>query len=242
MPNIFGGYQNYWGGGMYWEGSMAVSLTGFVLALYGLAVSRDRQKFLFALSGLFFTLIAIGKRGPLFIPFCKYFPLFNTFRGVGKLNILITVSLVVLAALGMDEIMKSSHTMASLAKGSLGGAAFTSLLALIGWGSLRWGGGRLFGKFLGFAPLVLHNLLICSTLFLSVAFFSWQGLKKPWLRYGLVVLAFLELLSFAHSNMPFFEAQTLKDRVGVIPQTYAKDPGGLSNIGALLLRDRFECL
>ncbi len=225
MPDFFGNYQNYWGGGMYWEGAMAVSLTGFVLAIFGLAYSRDRRRLLFAGLGVFFTLIAIGKRGPLFIPFCKYFPLFNDFRGVGKLNILATLSLVALAAMGLDEIWEKPSLLPKLAKTSAMGTVLTGFLALAGWISLEWGGGRLFKKFPSEGSHIIQSLLLCSILFLALAFLSWGARERPWLRYGFLALAFLELFGFALNNMPSFDYRTFMNRVEVISQTYQQDPG-----------------
>ncbi len=225
MPGFFGNFKNYWGGGMYWEGAMAVSMTGFVLALFGLAASKNRQKYLFAGIGLFFTLIAIGKRGPLFIPFCKYFPLFNDFRGIGKLNILITLCLVALSAMGMDVIMDRPPSLLKLAKGSAVGAGLTLILSIIGWVSLEWDGGRIFRKFPSHGSNIVQSLLLCSSLFLALAVLSWLGVKRPWIRYGFLAMAFLELFGFARNNMPSFDYQTLIHKMESIPQTYQQDPG-----------------
>ncbi len=225
MPGFFGNYRDYWGGGMYWEGAMAVSMTGFVLALFGLATSRNRQKYLFAGIGLFFTLVAIGKRGPFFIPLCKYLPLFDDFRGIGKLNILITLSLIALASMGMDEVLEGYPSLVKLAKSSVVSAGLTGLLAIIGWVSLEWGGGRIFRKFPTEGPHIIQSLLFCSLIFLVLSLLSWLGLRRTWFRYGFLVIAFLELFGFAWINMPSFDYRTLMNRVKVIPQTYQKDPG-----------------
>ena len=122
MPGFFGGWDAYWGGGIYWEGAMFVGVTGFVLALFGLRVPNRPGKKVFAGLALFLTALAVGKRTPLFPLFCYYFPLFGNFRGVGKLNIFITLCLVALAAMGLDEILRNPGKLKCLARGSLFGA------------------------------------------------------------------------------------------------------------------------
>jgi hypothetical protein len=44
MPNFFGDWRNYWGGGFYWEGPVFVSLTAFVMVLTALWISTRPSK------------------------------------------------------------------------------------------------------------------------------------------------------------------------------------------------------
>lgn len=225
LPGFFGGWQNYWGGGMYPEGAVFISVTAFVLALFGLKLSSHPQKWLFAGLALLFALVAIGKRGPLFVLFCKYFPLFGNFRGIGKLNILITLCLVVLAALGMDEIFKDPKSLKGLAWSAGIGCGTLSTLAFLFWVAPRVGGMWLFKQFASHAGQMAASLLACGALLGLLTFLSVVAQKRPVFRYGFLVLSFLELFLFAKDNLPYFDYQALKDKVAIIQKTYDEDPG-----------------
>ncbi len=108
MPNFSGGWKDYWGGSFYWEGVLFISVTAFLLALFALGASRHPQKKIFAGMGLFSSVPrASGGPPPLFeFSLSRHFPLFGNFRGVGKLNVLMTMCLLALAAMGMEEIFR----------------------------------------------------------------------------------------------------------------------------------------
>ena len=224
LPDFFGDWKNYWGGGLYWEGVTYVSLTAFVLALYGLKVSDQPQKKFFGGAFLFLVLLALGNRTFLFALFYHWVPFFNHFRGVAKVDILITLCLAALAALGLDEILEKGQGLGSLAKATGIGSLLVFLTALVFELVVKIHPQR-FGKFLSQAGPMMESLVICGGLLALLAGLAWMGWKNPIWRYGFFVLAFLELFIFAWDNRPFFDYQALEQKVDPIRQVYASDPG-----------------
>ncbi len=225
MPNFFGSWDNYWGGGMYWEGHPYVSVTGFVLALFALRSSPRPEKGIFAGLALFFLLLSFGNRTPLFPLFAKYFPLFGSFRGVSKLNILTTICLTALAAMGLDEVFKRPETLKGLRRGTTAGAAVFGLVALLFYAAPRLGWGRLFKQFLSHSDEMAWNLLAAGLLLGVIALTALMAIRKPTWRWGFLGLVFLELFSFAWENRPSFDLQALRQKIAPIQQTYDRDPG-----------------
>lgn len=225
MPDFFGGWKDYWGGGFYWEGAVFVSLTGFVLALYAFKVAQHPQRKFFGWMSLFLIVLAVGKRTPLFVLFYHFFPLFGSFRGVGKLNIFITLFLAALAAMAMDVLLKDPKKLQGLAKGAAWGGGVILLLAGSFFLAPKLGGGGLFGKFGGHAAGMTGSLFLCGVLLGLLALLSHFAPKKPVLRYGLGVLACLELFAFAWGNRPSFDFRDLEAKMSVIEKVHQDDPG-----------------
>ena len=225
MPNFFGSWNNYWGGGFYWEGAIYVSLTAFVLALLGLLVSKNRDKKFFGIMSLVLVLIGIGKRSPLFVLFYKYFPLFSNFRGVGKLNVFITLCLVVLAAMGMDEIFKNGTHLQKLNEWTFKLSGLFLIAALVFYMTPLLGGKKLFKNYIDHADSMTASLFLCAVILSLIACFAWVLIKKPLWCYGFLILAIGELVFFAGSNLPFFNMDSLRQEVSTIQNTYQKDPG-----------------
>lgn len=225
MPDFFGGWKNYWGGGFYWEGTIYVSLTAFVLALMGFFVSKHPDKKFFGAAMLVLVLIGIGKRSPVFVLFYKYFPLFSSFRGVGKLNIFISLCLAILAAMGMDEIFKNSQKLRKLKDWTIKASGLFLLISLIFYAAPLLGGQKLFKNYIDYAGSMALSLLLCAAILGLIALAAWCSIKKPVWRYGFLVLAFAELFFFAKSNLPFFDLNDLHQEVSAIQNTYQQDPG-----------------
>jgi hypothetical protein len=225
MPNFFGSWNNYWGGGFYWEGAVYVSLTAFVLALLGLLVSKQPGKKFFGITALILVLIGIGKRSPLFVLFYKYFPLFSSFRGVGKLNIFITLCLVVLAAMGMDEVFKNNQTLRNLKSWIIKCCGIFLLISIIFYIAPLLGGQKFFKNYINHASSMALSLLLCAATLGLIALVAWVSIKRPTWRYGFLVLAFTELFIFAKSSLPFFDLNELRQEVSTIQNAYQQDPG-----------------
>src|SRR6185369_8390346 len=122
MPGLFGdwNHRDYWGHGNFWEDGFFIGVAGFVLACYGLSDSRRRGR-----KTLFFLVLLIAalacSRTFLFNLFLGYFPFFDHFRGAVKFNILITLFLIALAAMGMDRLLRDKKPSPWL-MGSVGAA------------------------------------------------------------------------------------------------------------------------
>src|SRR5579872_3486190 len=225
MPDFFGSWNHYWGGGFYWEGATFVSLTGFILALAAFRISSHPQKKIFGGIILFLVLLAVGTRTPLFVLFYKYFPLFGQFRGVSKMNIFITLYFAVLAAMGLDEILKNPKAIKGLAKSTAWGCLVLFFLVLLVQLGPWLSGRRLFHKFADHLGQIAGSLVLCGVLLGVLTLLSVLAQKRPLLRYGFVVISFLELFFFAKSNLPFFDYKTYTDKISDIQKICREDPG-----------------
>ncbi len=176
--------------------------------------------------GLFMTLLMLGTRTPLFVFFCKYFPLFDRFRGVSKLNIMVVICMVVLAALGLDEIFRSTKELKGLA-GALGwGSFFFVLCSIIFFLTPRLGGGKVFKQFLIHSDDMSFQLLGGGVLLATLALLCYSTDQKKYFCWGFLILAFFELLVFANANLSTFDLSSLRKKTAdVIQKTYDQDPG-----------------
>jgi hypothetical protein len=223
MPNLFGDWKNYWGGGLLWEGDIVPGLVAFSVALYALVFSRHSQKWTFSLVGLIFVLVSLGMRGPLLGPFFRYVPLFSHFRGIGKFNILISLCLAALTVMGMDEILNHPASMGKFRKylwGACGlflGLALAIRLIPLDAAVFRHIGDHAVGLYIPF--------LVAGLTLGVVGLIAWAAGKKPLFRYGFLVLAAFELFFFAQGNLPSFDFQIQSDKVQTLRSSYQKEPG-----------------
>ncbi len=225
MPNFFGGWQNYWGGSFYWEGVLFISVTAFLLALFALGFSHHPQKKIFAGIALFLGSLAIGTHLPLFAFFCHYFPLFGHFRGVGKLNVLITLCLLALAAMGMDEIYSHPQSLEGFKRLAGWGSGLFLFTGVLFFAAPRLGGGRMFRQYLAYAGSMTLSLVFCGVLMGGLALLAWACQRRPKLRWLFAGAVFLELFFFAKSNLPFFDFRQACAKASQIRDIYARDPG-----------------
>ncbi len=224
-PDFFGSWDHYWGGGFYWEGATFVSLTGFILAVFSFPLSDHPQKKILGWLALFLTVLAVGKRTPVFILFYKYFPLFGNFRGVSKFNIFITLFLSVLAALALDQILKNPKSARGLVKPLAWGSGAVLILVLSFAAAPYLGAEKFRHKFADHAGSMEGSLLICGIMLGLLSMLSYFTPKVPFLRFGFIFLAGLELFCFAKNNLPFFSYQAYTEKVGQMEKVYRQAPG-----------------
>jgi len=218
-------HHDYWGGGMYWEGSLFVSVAGAALALYGLLSSKAPGRWRVAGLGFFILLLAMGRRTPLYPFFFHFVPFFKDFRGAAKFNIFISLWVCWLAAAGFDFYLRQPGKSRGLA---LWTARFS--LLVLGLGLLfhfapRMGLGGLFGKFGNHAPGMVAALVFCAGSLALTALAAWAGARADRWRYALLALAFLELVFFARANRGGFDLTALEKKTAGLQALYDKDPG-----------------
>ncbi len=217
--------RDYWGGGMYWEGSLFAGVTGITLAFYGFFASREPRRWKVAGLTLFLLLLAMGKRTPLFLLFYHWVPLFSAFRGAAKFNILISLGICFLAAAGLDHYLKAGGTGKALRHWTLGFGLFVGALALLFHDAPILGLARLAQKFSPHWSGMVGSLGVCALSLLLVSLASWAGGRTSYLKFGLLALAFFELFLFARANRGGFDLTELEKKVGQIQAVYDKDPG-----------------
>jgi hypothetical protein len=106
-PNFFGDMQSlpYWGRCYVWEVSIFVSVTGLVLAIIGVSRKSRRDFVMVAL----LLVLALGAHTPLFKLFYYCVPGFDKFRGSSKFVFLASLFLSLLAAYGLDQIIRGGR-------------------------------------------------------------------------------------------------------------------------------------
>jgi hypothetical protein len=179
----------------------------------------------FAFLALGLVLVGVGKRLPFFALAYKYFPLFGSFRGIGKFNIFITLCLVVLAAMGMDEILKSAEARHKLKTGVWRASVVFFLVAVIFWIIPLLGGARVFKNYAQYSSSMALSIFLCALLLGLIGLVAHWSLKNPWWCYGFLLLSFGELFLFASGNLPSFQYGDLIKKISMVQDVYQKDPG-----------------
>ncbi|MDZ7372992.1 MAG: YfhO family protein [candidate division KSB1 bacterium] len=108
VPSYFGfGGQTYWGEMPFTDFPRYFGVTVLFFAAVALLVRRDRWTwFLFAL-GLFSLVVSFGRHLPLlYDPMFRYLPYFNKFRVPVMIHVLLGISLLLLAGVGVHELLE----------------------------------------------------------------------------------------------------------------------------------------
>lgn len=109
-PGFFGDMANfpYWGRWLLWENCLFISITGFILALYGAIFNsrKNRRFFLYVILILF--IFALGKYTPVYGFLYSYVPFFNKFRSPAKFIIPCFLFIIMLSGEGFDRIIKNA--------------------------------------------------------------------------------------------------------------------------------------
>ena len=98
----------YWGGQPILEAPAYVGITVFFFALIGLFFVRGKLKYWLFIGFVFSLLLSWGKNFPgLTNFFIDYFPLYDKFRAVSSVQVILEFCLPVLASLGLHELLQS---------------------------------------------------------------------------------------------------------------------------------------
>ncbi len=84
---------------------------------------------------------------------------------------------------------------------------------------------KIYKQFSPYAGHVTESFWIGAVTFGCLALLAWFGRKYSWALYGFVVMAFLELFTFASQNLPSFDQTQFTQKLSAIPETLQKDPG-----------------
>lgn len=131
-PGFFGDLTNldYWGRCYLWEASLFFSVTGLALAVYGaLTAKGNLRRFSVAMAAILFIL-ALGAHTPLFRLLYLVVPGFDKFRGISKFSLQMVLFLIMLSAIGLDELIRRGRSYQKLALGVLVAAGVVALGAL----------------------------------------------------------------------------------------------------------------
>lgn len=111
VPDFFGDVVNisYWGRFFLWEMSLFIGVTGISMAIYG-ALYGERQKRHFSLTMVIILFVlALGAHTPFARILYHWLPGFDSFRGASKFISLLAVFLVMLAGIGLDDLLRNKY-------------------------------------------------------------------------------------------------------------------------------------
>jgi hypothetical protein len=100
---------SYWGRWYLWEMSLFVSVTGAVLAGYGVFAARGRRKWHTLVIVIVTAILALGSATPLHHFLYLHLPKFGEFRGSSKFTFLTALFLCMLAAYGFDAFVHAAR-------------------------------------------------------------------------------------------------------------------------------------
>jgi len=254
VPGFFGDIEHvkYWGRNNFWEMNFFISITGFVLAILG-AIFGDRNTRRFSVVMVVILMIlALGAHTPLHRILYSYVPGFNKFRGSSKFIFFASLYLIMLAAIGMDGLIKGRKIHRNIIV-----SCFCAALALVGlaisiWLSVGKGDADgLWAKILlavyntgesSWADDTFHQSMRESAIFaykcvlLSSGLFGFLGisllLTKMFRRmvYLLALLGIAELVFFASGLRPTFPIQDTQNRELIKLKTMARESDRIINL------------
>lgn len=107
------GFKNYWG----WWGERLVSdyvgAAVIFLFVFGLFISRDKNKYFWLATSVISLLLAYGKFSIFWRAAYFYLPFFDKFRSPATIMAITSVAIISLAVYGFDEIFKDTEIPAS---------------------------------------------------------------------------------------------------------------------------------
>ena len=104
----------YWGRAYLWAMTFYIGITGFLLAGYGVIAGEKTTRRYSAIMVVLLIIMALGKSTPVFHVLYNFFPGFNMLRGTSKFIFPATLFLTMLAAIGMDHLIKKEISTKNL--------------------------------------------------------------------------------------------------------------------------------
>jgi hypothetical protein len=229
VPGFFGDTLGlaYWGRWYLWEASAFMGICGLALAAYG-AAGKVRGKTALMLTAAVCTLLALGQYTPLYRLLYEWLPFFDRFRGTAKFIFPAALMLAVVAAHGLDRMLREGVPRRALWAGAA--AAVVLAVAAAAVREMDWrplmqamlaspasyadrklaGSGAFAAAGRAFAALGL--LLAAASLILVTALGAWTRRQS---RAALVLgaLAVVEVFAFARLHRPTFDSREI-----VIPE------------------------
>jgi len=227
-PGFFGDITNfdYWGRWYFWEVTAFISITGLILALYGVIYGdREKKKFYLYIIIILFIL-SLGKYTPLYKILYDFLPFFDKFRSPCKFMLQISLFAVMLSAIGLDHLIKTGKTPVKFSLFLLISGIFAGIVSLFLRHISKATDPEMIVKFTDFIcrtgesfnPLIYHNvvfmreagcfafksLLISSVIIiiLSLLFYLTKYSRK--VTCLIALLAIIEIFFFARNSLETF--------------------------------------
>jgi hypothetical protein len=226
--------STYWGRCYIWEASVFFSVTGLILAFYGqIHGSKEQRRFCMTLIIITFIL-ALGAHTPLFKLIYYFIPGFDKFRGNSKFIYQMIVFAVMLSAIGLHRLTTSNNKPSWLWIFSVAFAAVIIILSagFISYSALNSGLNGCWHEFMKlvqsqgakfhesyFQPSLYDNkdfvvfsaakaansLFIAACIIMLLAGLFALKRRFNFAVYGIIALAFAELINFALPLRSTFE-------------------------------------
>jgi len=132
VPNFLGSMNDYtyWGASHLWEAIPFIGVTALILAVYGFFCCKSNYRYVLAALALIMFILALGSHTPLFRFLYNYVPGFDKFRGTSKFIYPATLFLLMLTAIGLDDLFRRPRFIRQTSIIALTAAV---LIALAGW-------------------------------------------------------------------------------------------------------------
>lgn len=116
-PGFFGDFlhHDYWGRWNFWDVSIFMGITGFVLAIYGSIYGESTKKRFGGILALGLLVIALGRYTPIYSYLYDYLPGFSSFRSPSKFLFHAMIFGAMLAGIGADALIHNPQRASRLA-------------------------------------------------------------------------------------------------------------------------------
>jgi hypothetical protein len=225
-PTFFGHIASYWGRCYLWETSLFLSVTGFALAVYA-AIYAERKTKWVPLTVIFAALLlALGSHTPLFRLLYDWVPGFDRFRSTSKFIFPASLFLLLLAATGLDRLLRQKRAESKFLIGMFAAAAVLGIAGLWTAETASWqsimnkmqttGETYLLPQLYASASFVAKSQQSAAmSLFLAAGVCAVFGIllalgkRNVRVLYGIVGLGILEAFWFAHAARPTFDSSSI---------------------------------
>ena len=248
-PFFFGDIQAfpYWGRCYLWEMCLFTGVFGFFLALYGAVSGQRRTRYGLIAMIVILMILALGAHTPFFMILFDWLPGFNKFRGTSKFMFFASLFWILLAGYGLDGLIRQEIPLrkffviplaAALILGAMAAWIFNNSAATTSsslWVSIV--------KFIAntsesYFPLSLSRssaFLVKAGRFSSLGLYVATGSclivagllfllhSSRRVVYVLILLAIIEMFTFARLNRPTFAYDDLK--ISQFKAFYQDHPG-----------------
>jgi hypothetical protein len=109
-PDFFGQMTKYWGRWYLWETSLFIGVAGLALAIYAIIWCERAATWRPLVIAFVSFLLALGAYTPLFGFLYHWAPGFDRFRGISKFGFLASLFLCLLAATGLDRLLRQKKS------------------------------------------------------------------------------------------------------------------------------------
>jgi len=221
-PQFFGNLRSvdYWGRSYYWEAGAFVGIATLVLAIAGYHHGTSDRRRLWLTMALLLFVVALGKHTPVFSVLYRIVPGFASFRSPNRFIYESTLFVALLASAGLDAILrgaKVSKAVISAAWAIAATAAACAVLArmpsilhmLLALRNSNEPGRHIYLATLSTpaCDLARTSLELATGVALIVAICSSLCRCSSRWRYALALIAFVELVSFARTNVTTFKPE-----------------------------------